>query len=463
MRKPDPPLSSSQPDPRVLAFLGHLQTIFLCFTFVVAGVVFLGWLVPGVDRILPHGWELMKVNSSVLALASSASLVLWQPRRSPRSLAIARLLGILVFLLAAATLFEHFGYLPFPLETLLAPDAHSALPGRLSLQTAWSFLLIGAILTNIRARKGLAGPLLDVLTLVIFLVVLTFFSGYLFGALRLYGLSLATRMAPQTLFCVALLSFLLINRRTEYGFLGILIGGGIGGKTARSAAPWAICLPFVLTGVRGFLERGTTIPPEYTRALSASILALFGFCLIILLARRSNDLENATRELSLRDELTGLYNRRGFYFLAEQAHRLAKRSGTPFFVLFVDLDNLKLINDALGHDVGSERLQQIASLLEQTFRESDIVGRLGGDEFVVAGRSEAGVPKAAVERLQRRADSLAADQPAPYALSFSIGCVVADNSNTETLDELVDRADALMYEAKRASKQPRGLSILTPA
>src|SRR6202012_203275 len=100
---------------------------------------------------------------------------------------------------------------------------------------------------------------------------------------------------------------------------------------------------------------------------------------------RISDLERNIQDLSLRDELTKLYNRRGFLLIAEQARKQAKRTETPFAIVFVDLDNLKKINDALGHDVGSELLCDLAMTMTAVFRESDTVGRIGGDEFVVAG------------------------------------------------------------------------------
>ena len=104
---------------------------------------------------------------------------------------------------------------------------------------------------------------------------------------------------------------------------------------------------------------------------------------MLALGSKTNQLENAIRELSLRDELTSLYNRRGFYVLAEQAYRLAQRAGESFFVLFIDVDGLKKTNDELGHEVGSELLRSIAGLIEHTFRETDVIGRIGGDEFVI--------------------------------------------------------------------------------
>jgi diguanylate cyclase (GGDEF)-like protein len=372
--------------------------------------------------------------------------------------------AIVVACLGAATIAEFIFHINLHIDTLFAADALSPIPGRPSMQTAMTFVLMGIVLANIRARKGVFAFLIDGLTLVLSLLILTFFSGFLFGALRLYGLSLQTRVSPPTLLCMVLLAVTVFNRRAEYGLFSILIGGGIGGRTARLAAPWALFLPFTLSGVRGLLMKHTPIPEEYALALSASVMAIFGFCLILVLSRRVNRLEHAIRELSLRDELTGLYNRRGFYVLAEQAHRLAQRAGAPFFVLFVDLDYLKLINDTLGHEVGSERLKQVARILEQTFRETDVVGRLGGDEFVAAGRADAFDLDAAAQRLEQGAAALNDAGPTQrYPISFSLGFIISPGASTESLDSLIERADAVMYEAKRTKKRARTQSGITTA
>lgn len=87
--------------------------------------------------------------------------------------------------------------------------------------------------------------------------------------------------------------------------------------------------------------------------------------------------------ISLHDDLTGLYNRRGFFTLAEHLLKLAKRQQEGLFMLYADLDDLKKINDTLGHQKGDWALIDTANLLKETFRESDIIARIGGDEFVV--------------------------------------------------------------------------------
>src|SRR5262249_2502820 len=89
------------------------------------------------------------------------------------------------------------------------------------------------------------------------------------------------------------------------------------------------------------------------------------------------------RALSLRDELTGLHNRRGFVEAAEQQLKAALRAGESCAVFFADLNGMKVINDQLGHDMGDSALCAAAEVLSAVFRASDVIARLGGDEFAV--------------------------------------------------------------------------------
>jgi len=99
---------------------------------------------------------------------------------------------------------------------------------------------------------------------------------------------------------------------------------------------------------------------------------------------------SALRSLSLIDDLTGLYNRRGFADLGEQYLKLARRTARGVTMVFLDLDRFKTINDSLGHHVGDQALMKVADILRATFRRSDIVARLGGDEFAVLALEASG-------------------------------------------------------------------------
>lgn len=170
------------------------------------------------------------------------------------------------------------------------------------------------------------------------------------------------------------------------------------------------------------------------------------------LARSNAVLEN----LSLIDDLTGLYNRKGFLALANHRMKLAYRNDEDFSIAFVDLDGLKEINDTFGHQEGNRALTDTANVLRDCFRESDILARLGGDEFAIF-ISEADRRKIAGRILERLADCNACPGRR-YHLSLSMGIVCGDATKDSDLETLLGRADALMYEQKRHKGQIRGIA-----
>jgi diguanylate cyclase (GGDEF)-like protein len=192
-----------------------------------------------------------------------------------------------------------------------------------------------------------------------------------------------------------------------------------------------------------------------------ALCVLFAAAVILALHRlrvRAAELasrEEVLRAMSLRDELTGLYNRRGLLALAEQQIESAVRLRAGFNVLFIDLDRLKQINDTLGHAQGDQALRDCASLLRATFRKSDVMARIGGDEFAVLliGRNRSHVPPAGAEtamaRLWDAVERQAASGHRPYVLSMSMGHSHFDPEAPKPLESLLQEADQQMYAKKR--------------
>jgi diguanylate cyclase (GGDEF)-like protein len=443
-------LSSSHPDLDVLAVLGVIHRILVVLVLGISAVYLCAWLVPYVGDALPQGK--MKANSALMILLCGLSALLSEPQRSRIAVQFSRLTAGLATLLAAILLFERLAGITLRVDTMLAADAPSQYPGRVSIEACGILLLMAFVLLNIRARKRSLSHVVDVATLCIVFLMLTYASRYAFGISHLFEQSPRNPMAPQSFLCIGILTWLIVNRRAEYGAFSILIGDQIGAKTTRLAAPCAILLPFVFAFTAALGTHFQVVSSTVAFSTATSSLAVCAFLLVLALGGKINALESAIRELSLRDELTRLYNRRGFYVLAEQAFRLAKRAEESFFVLFIDVDGLKKTNDELGHEVGSELLRSMASLIEHTFRETDVIGRIGGDEFVIAGRVEAHNADNPVRRLQEAA-MLENSMPGRlFSLNFSLGYVLADESHSANLEQLVQKADEMMYEAKRAKK-----------
>jgi diguanylate cyclase (GGDEF)-like protein len=365
---------------------------------------------------------------------------------------ISRLLAILVAVVAAIGLLEHaFGF-SLGVDTLIAADSTSHHPGLMSPQAGSSFMLLAVVMFLIRAQKGAARHIADFLAASLSLLVLVVISGYIFGTTSPFKVDAKNWTSPQALVCLMLLSFVAFGRRAENGAFAILVRGGIGSKTARVLTPILLVLPFLREVGRVRLLNNRLLPEHYTSAILASTAAVLSFGLLLILAWRINRMEREIHDLSLRDELTGLYNLRGFRLLAEQTLRLARRSQLPFSVLFIDVDNLKQINDKLGHDVGSALLIETGELLRTIFRQTDVVGRIGGDEFAVAGQfSQTGISIAA-RRLEAESGSAATRAAQRLPHGFSFGIVTTENPGKETLEDLLAKADAAMYEHKRQRK-----------
>jgi diguanylate cyclase (GGDEF)-like protein len=157
--------------------------------------------------------------------------------------------------------------------------------------------------------------------------------------------------------------------------------------------------------------------------------------------------------ISITDDLTGLYNRRGFFSLADDCLMSAKRAKKGVMLLYADLDNFKEINDTFGHDEGDRLIKETAAILKSTYRSSDIIARIGGDEFVVfpVGTDEDHVDIIA-DRLQKKIENFNASNNNRYKLGISTGIATYDPNSVRSIEEYLAEADDLMYKHKR-SKQ----------
>ena len=167
-----------------------------------------------------------------------------------------------------------------------------------------------------------------------------------------------------------------------------------------------------------------------------------------------NRLESSLRKMALTDDLTKLYNRRGFFLLGEQYLELSRRLRRKSFLLYIDIDNMKWINDNLGHSEGDRALIEVASILRKTSRKSDVLARIGGDEFALLGlETGSNSYTALIERIREKIEYRNRRRSLPYRLSLSIGIAICDPNNPSSLKTLLEEADKSMYEEKRRKKQ----------
>jgi diguanylate cyclase (GGDEF)-like protein/PAS domain S-box-containing protein len=167
--------------------------------------------------------------------------------------------------------------------------------------------------------------------------------------------------------------------------------------------------------------------------------------------------EDALRTLALVDELTGLYNRRGFVTLAERQLSLARRKKHPLVLIAADVDDLKGINDRFGHAIGDQALVAAAGILKQTYREADIVARLGGDEFTVFPIEAS---KTSIEMLIERLDTnlrrYNERHQREFTLSMSTGVALLEGELSKDVQQLLSEADSQLYQQKRERGRLKG-------
>ena len=194
---------------------------------------------------------------------------------------------------------------------------------------------------------------------------------------------------------------------------------------------------------------GELIPVE----ISSSLTEVGGELVVLTISRDIRERQREVRrlqELTLRDALTGLFNRRGLDVMLPELAKRAKRSGRPIVAVYGDIDHFKTLNDTHGHERGDEVIVAVASALRAAFRETDLIARLGGDEFCVVAETDEIDPDMLGQRLDAAVATAAERVGLPFALSH--GEVLADWRSLEDPSALLDRADARMYEAKHARR-----------
>ena len=166
------------------------------------------------------------------------------------------------------------------------------------------------------------------------------------------------------------------------------------------------------------------------------------------------------RDLYLQDTLTGLYNRFGYRDLAPGFY---DKSAGYIFIVYADLDNLKLINDKFGHNYGDTAIKVLADALKDTFGEDDIKIRMGGDEFIVVGRYES-EPKLEVQRdmIDAYLANYSKENDFPVTIAASIAYVYNDPNNMSDLETLVHMADQKMYAIKQQHHNRRATDPKPP-
>lgn len=201
----------------------------------------------------------------------------------------------------------------------------------------------------------------------------------------------------------------------------------------------------------------------YDYLVTGFVTSLFVAAMVVgsltFFLKKSKLAEEEIKSLAFYDTLTHLPNRRLLIDRLKKALASCARSGQEGALLFLDLDNFKVINDTLGHDIGDLLLQQVAQRLESCVREGDTVARLGGDEFVVMLEGLSEHPLEAAAQAESVGEKIIVALNLPYRLGLheygstpSIGVTLFDNRKRTGMEELLKQADIAMYQAKAAGR-----------
>jgi diguanylate cyclase (GGDEF)-like protein len=170
--------------------------------------------------------------------------------------------------------------------------------------------------------------------------------------------------------------------------------------------------------------------------------------------RELQDINEELKCLALNDELTGLYNRRGFFTLAQHQMKLAQREQKDILVIFADIDDMKKINDSFGHQEGDGAIKSMAAILKDTFRTSDIVARIGGDEFAILSLLTSWDNAETLrDRLQIKVRLFNEKKLLPCTLAVSMGMALYPCDYRCTVEEMLQNADEMMYASKRNKRK----------
>lgn len=198
----------------------------------------------------------------------------------------------------------------------------------------------------------------------------------------------------------------------------------------------------VKMGAQDFLVKGAFNETTLQRTLLYSI--------------ERHRMQRTIQKLAIMDELTGLYNRRGFNSLQQDIMSDGLETDMRGYACFFDLDRFKNINDELGHQAGDEALAEFAAALRSVFRQETLLARMGGDEFVALGvQNHPGQADQTLEALEKVLAERNASEGATYSLETSCGITCFGRDNKLTVDELLESADNALYQNKQRRKRLR--------
>jgi len=222
-------------------------------------------------------------------------------------------------------------------------------------------------------------------------------------------------------------------------------------KEPKEALAWNLAFTLVIIGVLIASNFGLFSPPYRERVVEQAMVVYFSILILShFYSKLSAELVESMRILAVKDTLTGLYNRAfALSYLAQEIEKVKRGELGSLCIAYIDLDNFKGVNDALGHAAGDKVLAGVADILKQYFRKGDVVARIGGDEFLVV------FTNCNPQKIEKRLESLRSKIESRFrnlGISFSYGLASAPEDGLVP-NALIKVADERMYEYKKKNKE----------
>lgn len=462
-----------------------------CLLIILPSILVLyGWLIEGKTLIwLFPNQVSMKANNALAFILASLALYLFN-NTARWVYKLQRIIALFIFTLGISALYQYVTQttLPYVDQWLINPQLSSVifdekyiLSYRMSPLAAINLTMVSIsifLLSNQHSNRQLNIARLFVIPVILSSILVLI--GYAYGVRDLYRFGFFVPLSPISAISFILLSISLLFIRAERGFMRLFVGRTLGSKMAR----WLLPTLIIVFVTIGWMCRQGNLMHAYNNQFEVSILIfltlLLSSALIIWQSRiqhgqellrqhaqhalelnnlalekkvqqRTQQLENLMRELeilSLTDGLTGIANRRAFEQRLNIEWLRANRYHHPLSIVMMDIDHFKKINDVFGHQTGDEVLQQVAAMLMQAARNTDLVCRYGGEEFIVVMMDTA-LPEALIAA-ERFRTYIFSNNWLVTPVTVSIG--VASLQANQTVEQLLKEADQALYQAKSTGR-----------
>lgn len=450
--RPEQRRPASALDPVTIRSLHRFSVAIGCAAVLTGGLVLIGgwgFDIAPLKSVLP-GLSTMKANTALGIVTLGGGLALIVGGKSARIAAAA--MAALALAIGVLTLVEYAFDRSLGIDELVFRDTATPLavhPGRPALATALMIALLGAAL--LAGRR----PAFDVVrttgALAASLIAWASLSVYVFGQQALREVAPFDSVALHTAAAMLLLAVGVLAVDPISWPVRMAFAKGTGGTVCRWLLPPAILAPPLLGWLLRQADSGS-YPEAFGWALYSVASSLGSVSLILLLAHRIAliDAERTlATEMSLRDPLTGLANRRAFDSFLIESFNLAKRHRHQMSLAMLDIDRFKSYNDDYGHPAGDELLKLVARLLSSVARETDLVARVGGEEFAVAlPETDLAGARVIAERMRTEMERSGLFR---RTVTVSIGVAAMTNETTDT-SMLVAACDEALYRAKGAGR-----------